>query len=47
MLVANALENARAMEGVAEREGITFVTKGRTTDGWVEFAYALLGAQER
>ena len=45
ILVANALENARAMEGVAARDGATFHTEGRTSDGWVEFARALLAAQ--
>lgn len=45
ILVANALENARAMEGVAARDDITFHTEGHTTDGWVEFARALLAAQ--
>jgi phosphoglycolate phosphatase-like HAD superfamily hydrolase len=45
VVVANALRSAQVREQVAARLAVgkpTFVTKGSTADGWVEFAKALL-----
>lgn len=44
VMVANSLSNVRVIEAIERRDEPTLVTKGSSTDGWVEFASVLLDA---
>lgn len=44
VLMENALGNTRVGHALEERDEPCFVTRGRATDGWVEFASVLLDA---